>query len=205
MFFGLPLSTLEPTLKRKIVHQDTSPMKEDSKIKSKIARQPGDQGTAMALPASSASGFGSAISSDIKLIAQRMISGERRTDDSSDSLGRAAFRVCEKLRPPLSSLIGVVGFRSLFYRALTLAKGEVPWLAGLQVAADGALQFSSEMQGQLDGDDAARGGTALIAQLHGLLITFIGAALTLRLVHSVWPEAAVLKSDSVKNSHETPA
>jgi hypothetical protein len=47
------------------------------------------------------------------------------------------------------------------------------------------------MQSQLDGNEAVQGGTALIAQLLGLLVTFIGEALTLRLVQNVWPNAAI--------------
>lgn len=127
----------------------------------------------------------------VTMIARRLIAGELRQRDSSDSLGPAAFRVCEKLRQPLSKLIGMDGFRSLLTRALTLAQGEVPWLDGAEVGADGAIKLSGEMQAQLDADDAASGGTALLAQLHGLLITFIGAALTLRLVHNV-QEAAII-------------
>ena len=186
-------------------------MKEDSNTDPKIARPRSAQGPEgggggeASLHASSASGFQSMsaiASADITSIARRLIAAEQRANDSSDTAGHAAFRVCEKLRQPLSSLIGVVGFRSLFSRALTLAREDVPWLAGVEVGADGGVRVSSEMQVQLDGDEAARGGTALIAQLHGLLITFIGAALTLRFVHNVWPEAAVLKPDSLKNSHE---
>ena len=37
---------------------------------------------------------------------------------------------------------------------------------------------------------AKEGGAILIAQLLGLLLTFIGEGITLRLVQDVWPEAA---------------
>ncbi len=186
-------------------------MKEDSKTDRKIARQRVVHGPEMgSVQASSKSAFssesmGSVTPADLASMTLRLIAGEQRSGDSSDSAGRAAFRVCEKFRQPLSSLIGVGGFHSLFSRALTLAKAEEPWLAGVEAGADGGLKFSGERQGQLDGDDAARGGTALIAQLHGLLITFIGAALTRRFVHNVWPEAAFLKSDSVEKSNEKTA
>jgi hypothetical protein len=43
---------------------------------------------------------------------------------------------------------------------------------------------------QIDKGQARDGGAILIAQLIGLLLTFIGEGLTLRLVQDVWPEAA---------------
>ena len=171
-------------------------MKEDSEIKSGIARSPAGRGaSASPFPASSASAAISKLSNSdvyarVPSIVRRLIAVELYSRDSSNTDGRVAFRVCEKLRMPLSGVIGVVGFRSLFLRALTLAKKEVPWLDGVEIGTDGVLGFSIEMQAQLDGEEAARAGTALIVQLLGLLITFIGEALTLRLVYNVWPKAA---------------
>ena len=45
---------------------------------------------------------------------------------------------------------------------------------------------------------ANEGGAILIAQLLGLLITFIGEGITLRLVQDVWPEVAFDDRDSGK-------
>ena len=86
--------------------------------------------------------------------------------------------VCDKLGRPLTTLAGAAGFRSLLTRALTLAKQECPVLGALEVQADGSL-------GGLDGE-AAQSGAVLIAHLLGLMITFIGESLTLRLLHDVW-------------------
>jgi hypothetical protein len=44
--------------------------------------------------------------------------------------------------------------------------------------------------------EAAEGATNLASHLVLLLIVFIGEALTLRLVHDVWPTAAVKESKS---------
>ena len=163
-------------------------MEEHFEVKLRIARRPGGHGTPAASSSASKSGELEAPAS-LSAIARGLIAEELLTDTTVDTTGRAAFRVCEKLRQPLSIFIGMAGFRSLFSRALTLATGEVPWLGGLQVGPDGAFGFSTEMNAQLDGEEAARGGTALIAQLLGLLVIFIGEALTLRLVHNVWPKA----------------
>jgi hypothetical protein len=59
----------------------------------------------------------------------------------------------------------------------------------VQVAADGSLKGLDELDPQSD-KQARDGGAILIAQLLGLLLTFIGEGLTLRLVQDVWPEAA---------------
>ena len=102
----------------------------------------------------------------------------------------AAFGVCERLRQPLITLAGVAGFRSLLSRALTLARAEAPSLSVVQVAPDGSLKGLDEAEPQIDKEQARDGGVILIAQLVGLLLTFIGEGLTLRLVQDVWPEAA---------------
>jgi hypothetical protein len=126
----------------------------------------------------------------------RLIAEEFRARDPADSRGRAAFRACEKLRGPLSTLVGIVGFRSLLSRALTLAKAKVPWLGGVQINPEGPLEFPAAVEAQLQMDEAAEGGAALIAELLGLLVTFIGEDLTLRFVQGVWPKAALSASES---------
>ena len=60
----------------------------------------------------------------------------------------------------------------------------------MQIAADGSLQGLDELGPQVGKDQTAEGGAILIAQLIGLLLTFIGEGLTLRMVQDVWPEAA---------------
>jgi hypothetical protein len=60
----------------------------------------------------------------------------------------------------------------------------------VQVAADGSLQGLDELGPQIGKDQVGDGGAVLITQLLGLLLTFIGEGLTLRLVQDVWPEAA---------------
>jgi len=125
-------------------------------------------------------------------LAQRLLTYEAVAGENSEPAESAAFRVCAKLRRPLITLAGVAGFRSLLSRALTLARAEAPSLSAVQVAADGSLKGLDELEPQIDIDkeQARDRGTILIAQLIGLLLTFIGEGLTLRLVQDVWPEAA---------------
>lgn len=127
----------------------------------------------------------------MRSLVQRLIAEERRTAVDTDPASLAAFRVCEKLRRPLSVFAGTAGFRSLLSRALALAKSEAPLLAGVQIKPDGTLGYSAEMQTQLATDEGARASALLADRLIGLLVIFIGEALTLRLVHDVWPKAAL--------------
>jgi hypothetical protein len=123
-------------------------------------------------------------------LAQRLLTYEAVVGERPEPAESAAFRVCAKLRRPLITLAGVAGFRSLLSRALTLAKAEAPSLGAVQVAADGSLKGLDELEPQIGKEQARDGGAILIAQLIGLLLTFIGEGLTLRLVQDVWPEAA---------------
>jgi hypothetical protein len=122
-------------------------------------------------------------------LAQCLLTYEAVAGKNSEAAESAAFRVCAKLRRPLITLAGVDGFRSLLSRALTLARAEDPSLSAVQVAADGSLKGLDELEPQTGKEQARDGGAILIAQLIGLLRTFIGEGLTLRLVQDVWPDA----------------
>jgi hypothetical protein len=115
----------------------------------------------------------------------------------------AALIVFEKVRSSLSKLVGVAGFQALLARALALAKPEAVWLRAVCVQADATLEGFSETAQQQPADAVAEGSAALLAQFLGLLVTFIGEALTLRLVGDVWPEAHVDEMNF--GAEETPA
>jgi len=106
------------------------------------------------------------------------------------------IRVCEKLRRPLSTLTGVDGYRALISRALALSKADVPSLASMRVMADGSLESPDPVGQERDVDETRKGGASLVAQLLGLLVAFIGEALTMQLVRDVWPDAPVTGTDS---------
>ena len=131
-------------------------------------------------------------------LAERLLAYEAAAGKNSEPTESAAFRVCEKLRQPLCSLAGVAGFRSLLSRALALARAEDPSLSGVRVGADGSLKGLHELGPQKDKDMSEEGGALLIAQLLGLLLTFIGEGLTLRMVQDVWPESTFDDRDSGK-------
>jgi hypothetical protein len=126
----------------------------------------------------------------MRSLAETLIAEELRGGNGAELKSLAAFRACEKLRRPLSTLAGSAGFQALLSRALVLARAEAPLLAEVEIKADGTLQYSAELEAKLASDEAGRAAAAVLGQLMGLLATFIGEGLTLRLAHDVWPKAA---------------
>lgn len=124
-------------------------------------------------------------------LARRLIAAEHRTKDSADTESRAAFRVCDKLRASLSGLVGTRGFRTLMSRTLSLATSEFPWLGKVELDANGSPVMPDALEKETGPHEAAQGGAALVTHLLELLATFIGEALTLRLVQQIWPKTAL--------------
>jgi hypothetical protein len=132
----------------------------------------------------------------IRDFARRLIVVEAARDESPVAGGSKAVRVCEKLRLALSKLAGVAGFISLMSRAVAMAKAEVPLLVVVQVRADGSLEGFDGLGHDQDAGAGSEAGVVVVAQLLGLLVTFIGEPLTLRLVYNAWPEASVTGVDA---------
>ncbi len=128
----------------------------------------------------------------LKELARRLLIYEAATGTRAGSGESAVFRVCEKLRGSLGQLLGAGGFRTLLARALTLAGVEVPWLRELQIKADGSLEGLGELEAKLALRPLVEGEAALVAQLLGLLVIFIGPTFTLQLLHDIWPKMAGL-------------
>ncbi|MBA2435563.1 MAG: hypothetical protein H0V54_10890 [Chthoniobacterales bacterium] len=124
----------------------------------------------------------------LKGFARRLLVYEAASGTPADAKDSAAFRVCEKLRRPLVRLVGVDGFRSLLSRAVALACREIPWLCAVQTKADGSFEGLEELEAKLDSRAITEGEVVLVGQLLGLLVIFIGPALTLRLLHETWPK-----------------
>jgi hypothetical protein len=101
--------------------------------------------------------------------------------------------VAEKLRRPLVTLTGIAGFRSLLARALTLAKAQASALNIVQVEPDGSLTGLGDHEAQV-----SEAGVMLIAELLGLLVTFIGEHLMLTLVRDAWPDLPFLDNGTLE-------
>jgi len=124
----------------------------------------------------------------LRNFAKRLIECEERAKKPSAADPPPSFPVQDRLHSHLAALIGQGGFRALLWRARGLAVAELPWLSSVQIKADGSLEEGDEHYSQLEPDKFLEGRVILLAQLLGLLETFIGESLTTLLVHEVWPE-----------------
>ena len=123
---------------------------------------------------------------ELRTAAERLLALEAGAGQRAAKLSAAA-RVNDRFRQVLSPLLGAAGFRALLARALVLAKAEAPELSAVQIEADGSLIGLSV--GERGKRRFANGEVVLVAHLLGLLVSFIGEALMLRLVNDTWPKA----------------
>lgn len=134
----------------------------------------------------------------MRTVAAQVIAGETSGGSTLPSGTAAAFHDSEQLGPQLTALLGHTGFRALTSRALALAGPEVPWLRSVQVKADGSIEGLDALEAQVPPQAIAEARLVLLTHLLELLVAFIGAALTMRLVHEVWPQPS-LNNSKVEN------
>lgn len=127
----------------------------------------------------------------LRNLAKRIIAHEARETKSLGRQSTATFPVWVKLRPPLAALVGSTGAGALLARARALASPEVAWLRTVQIKADGSLEEFDELKSQIGPAQIVEGRVALMSQLLGLLIAFIGESLTMQLVREVWPKLSL--------------
>ncbi len=124
-------------------------------------------------------------------LAQQLLRHEADGRLGAEALAAAAERVGGRMRGRLTDLVGLAGYHALFARALRLAQEEIPALKRitLDTNAEGGLRGIREFAGaQVDDSAAAAGLTAILANLIGLLVVFVGEDLAIRLVRDAWPE-----------------
>ncbi len=115
---------------------------------------------------------------------------------ASDTHMHEVVRACESLGIPIKKFAGVEGFASLMRRALALAGAEVPSLQSVKIGADGCPGgFEGLGADTGTGPGEREAAVAVTAHLLGLLVTFIGEPLTMRLVRDAWPDASWDESD----------
>jgi hypothetical protein len=135
-------------------------------------------------------------SPSIRDLARRLLAVEAASQSAADPRVPEAVRVFEKLRVSLTRFAGAEGFTALLRRALALARAEVPALHSITEKADGSMEGLEEVAADA-GNSGVGGGNAavaIIAHLLGLLVTFIGEPLTVRLVRDAWPDASLDES-----------
>jgi hypothetical protein len=114
---------------------------------------------------------------------------------SPGSNAPALVRVCNKLRLLIGALAGTAGFHALLSRALILAKAQAPpGLSQVHINPDGTLDGLKELHEEY----STEASITLVAQLLGLLVTFIGEKLMVRLVLDAWPDLALDDANSAE-------
>ena len=126
----------------------------------------------------------------LRNLAQHLLSLEAGTGTDAAQVHEAAVRVCERLRVSLTRFAGLEGFAALLRRALALARAEAPSLGALTIKPDGSLEgLEALLRDTRNGGPEA--AVVIISHLLGLLVTFVGEPLTLRLVREAWPDASL--------------
>jgi len=132
---------------------------------------------------------------------RNLLENEAISSKSSVQPEPPTIAVFEKLRRQLTASVGAAGFQALAYRALTLARVEVPLLIDWQITKDGSLRGFNELEPQMENK---RAGIVLISQLLGQFQTFLGATTTQRLVQDIFPviDTTIESDDSASATPE---
>lgn len=132
-------------------------------------------------------------SPSIRRLSRKLLAVEAAGRTATDTPVHEAVRVCEKLRLTLTRFVGADGFVALQRRAIALARADVPSLQHITVTPDGSLVGLEDLVA--DASNSGEGSTdetaAIVVHLLGLLVTFIGEPLTLRLVRDAWPDVSL--------------
>jgi hypothetical protein len=125
-------------------------------------------------------------------IGEEQVRGVGRHARRSRARGRrvgALALVYEKTFAQLSPVIGANGVRGIFVRALEVVQPEQPLLRSFVVGSE-PKKAASTLATSLSAApaaDARSAAIALYASFFGLIVTFIGFELTIRLLHDAWP------------------
>ena len=103
------------------------------------------------------------------------------------------------------NLMGSTGFNALMSRSLVLATAEIPSLRHMHLNAEGMWEGLAALEVQLDVESFLEARIVVLANLLGLLVAFVGEALTLRLASDIWPNLPpTITSDLSSNRQDFP-
>ena len=138
----------------------------------------------------------------LRNFASDLIAQDAKSKNTLRSGQTTFFPVIEKLRPPLTNLMGGAGFGALISRSLVLAAAEIPALQRVQLNAKGEWEGLEAIEARLDVDGFDEERVVVIAHLLGLLVAFVGEALTLRLVAEIWPNLPPTLSPDLSSNRQ---
>jgi hypothetical protein len=138
------------------------------------------------------------VTTAVQDLARRLVVQETSQQKDHEAGSLPALCAVEKLRGPLSRLVGTAAFQSLLTRALSLASAYTPWLVPLRIEPDSSVVWSGSVPSGETSEKSSEGGAALLAELIGLLIAFVGQGFTLLVLRNVWPNANL---DQMRTEH----
>jgi hypothetical protein len=109
------------------------------------------------------------------------------------AVARALTQIFKELERHSATMVGDTGYRALEQRALYLTRivaKKDPSLSSIELTRLPDPNWTETVE-QLGEQKARRYAAALLAQLLGLLVSFIGEDLTVRLVRRTWTELDV--------------
>ena len=133
------------------------------------------------------------ISTGHRALAAWVLEQELGDRADGDDVRHAGERVCKKLSWRLARLVTVEGYRALLDRSLHLGRDRFPILAEMSAGAEPDACFGGLRNvGPVDASTLQSALTEVLAGLFGLVSTFIGDELAIRIVRDVWPDAPTI-------------
>lgn len=123
----------------------------------------------------------------LRPVAISVLTSRARSGADVATVAATATAAYDDLADVLVPLIGQLGLDSVTTRALHLAQREYPSVRAEGTDQDGALAQVTVWLKQQDADSMEAAAT-ILSTLGGLLITFIGEPLTMRLLRKAWPD-----------------
>jgi hypothetical protein len=142
-------------------------------------------------------------SSGMEHLAVRLLELELPQADAAHGQMDHLLQAFAKIRAPLVKLAGSAGFNMLLARAVALASKKEISLVHLRVEIDGSLSGLDEVRRAASNGNGSEqhardhGGAIILAELLGLLISFVGESLALALVREAWPDAHLDRNTNI--------
>ena len=126
-------------------------------------------------------------------LARRLLDHERGGRDTPVELVPAMEGAFRRLYEHMHNLIGQAGIQALLARAAHLTRTEARWIESITIHVEPILTLTGLAE-RVESEGAAEvfeGLELLLANIIGLLCTFIGDSLTMLLIRRIWPEVAL--------------
>lgn len=123
---------------------------------------------------------------------QRQIIITRAVMRQPEAIVEGTIKLWENLARELISIIGEVGFQSLYHRSIHLISAEFPWLASAGKLPPDDAPFAA-LRAALQAQDCQQAGEASVALLGifvEIVIRLIGERLTTNILRAAWGDEA---------------